>query len=146
MKKPSEFFSSSDQDTIVKSIENAEKKTSGEIRIRVESNSFDEPVEAAVHAFELLSMHETEERNGVLFYLSIEDRQFVILGDIGIHEKVPENFWENISEAVTTEFKKGNFTEGLSKGIKMAGEALSEFFPYASDDINELSNAISFEE
>lgn len=94
--------------------------------------------------FEKLEMHKTELRNGVLFYLSISDRKFAILGDAGINAVTPDNFWEEIKEAVINHFKDEKYSEGLSTGIKMAGKALQEHFPYQKDDVNELSDEISY--
>jgi uncharacterized membrane protein len=88
-------------------------------------------------------MHKTELRNGVLFYLAVTDKKFAILGDKGINEKVPENFWDNIKELMLDHFKKQQFTEGLCKGIEMAGEKLKTHFPLQSNDKNELTNEIS---
>jgi len=79
-----------------------------------------------------------------LFYLAIADHKFAILGDAGINQKVPENFWEEIKEEMTASFKEGKFTEGLSTGIKKAGEQLKHHFPWQEDDVNELSDEISF--
>ena len=41
-------------------------------------------------------------------------------------------------------FKKQEFTEGLCKGIEMAGEKLKSHFPLQSNDTNELNNEVSF--
>jgi len=90
-------------------------------------------------------MHQTEQRNGVLFYLAVHDRKFAILGDAGINRLVPANFWDEIKETLLGYFKEGKFTEGLTKGILMAGEQLKANFPYQKDDVNELSNEISFD-
>jgi uncharacterized membrane protein len=79
-----------------------------------------------------------------LFYLAIKNQQFAILGDAGINKVVPENFWDSIKETMFNYFKEDKFTEGLSEGIKMAGEQLKEHFSYQQDDINELSDDISF--
>jgi uncharacterized membrane protein len=94
--------------------------------------------------FEKLAIHKTELRNGVLFYLSINDRKFAILGDAGINAVTPDNFWEEIKETIINHFTKDEFDIGLSTGIKMAGLALKEHFPYQKDDVNELSDEISF--
>ena len=99
---------------------------------------------AACMAFEKIGMGNTEIHNGVLFFLAIEDRQFVILGDDAINEKVPKDFWEEVRDIVIGNFRKGLFTKGLAEGIKLAGEQLAMFFPYERGDINELPDAISF--
>ena len=90
-------------------------------------------------------MHKTVQRNGVLFYLAVYDRKFAILGDVGINRLVPDNFWDEIKETMLAYFKDGKFAEGLTKGILMAGEQLKSNFPYHQDDVNELTNEISFD-
>lgn len=144
--KPKDFFTPEQQKQIVGAIEEAERKTSGEIRVHVEWQcKTPNPLDRAAQIFATLKMHKTQLRNGVLFYLSLNDRKFAILGDAGINSKVPENFWDTTKEAMLAEFKEGRLTEGLVKGIKMAGEQLASHFPYDSKtDVNELSDDISF--
>ena len=83
-------------------------------------------------------------RNGVLFYLAVEDQKFAILGDAGINAVTPEDFWDNIKEKMQAEFREGRFAEGLQWGIRQAGDSLKEHFPHRDDDINELPDDISF--
>ncbi len=138
------FFSTAQQKIIVQAIADAEKNTSGEIRVHIDKKCKGEVLDIAADFFKSMKMHETALRNGVLFYLSIEDQKFAILGDKGIHEKVPTNFWDEIRDTMLRHFKKQEFTEGLQKGIEMAGEKLKSHFPLQSNDTNELSNDISF--
>jgi uncharacterized membrane protein len=91
-------------------------------------------------------MHKTELRNGVLFYIAIEDHKFSIIGDQGINEKVPSDFWESTRDLMLNYFKQGEFLKGICQGIEKAGEQLKSHFPFQSDDTNELSNDISFQE
>ena len=100
--------------------------------------------ERALQVFAELKMHETEQKNGVLFYLAYKDKKFSIVGDEGIHNKVKDTFWNEVRDILTQHFKQNNFTEGLVEGIAKAGEKLKSFFPYQSNDNNELSNDISF--
>ena len=102
-------------------------------------------LDRAAYLFGKLNMHETAQRNGVLFYLAVHDRKFAILGDVGINKVVPANFWDEIKQAMLAFFKEGKFTEGLSKGILMAGEQLKANFPHQKDDVNELPDEISFD-
>jgi uncharacterized membrane protein len=88
-------------------------------------------------------MHKTELRNGVLFYVAVNDHKFVILGDQGINDKVSDDFWDNTKEMMQDSFRKGNFKQGLVDGILKAGYELKTHFPYLADDIDELSNEIS---
>ena len=138
------FFSSKDKLQIENAIRAAELKTSGEIRVHIEKNCKEDVLDRAAFLFEKLEMHKTDLRNGVLFYLAIEDHLFAILGDAGINQKVPENFWVEIKQTMESEFKEGKFTDGLVTGINKAGEALKHHFPWQKDDINELSDEISF--
>ncbi|MCB8999770.1 MAG: TPM domain-containing protein, partial [Bacteroidales bacterium] len=98
----------------------------------------------AAYLFEYLKMHKTAERNGVLFYLAVKSRKFAILGDAGINAKVPSNFWDQIKESMAAAFAEGKFSEGLSEGILSAGEQLARHFPHQKNDVNELSDDISF--
>jgi uncharacterized membrane protein len=102
-------------------------------------------LDRAAYVFEKLKMNKTIQRNGVLFYLAVHDHKFAILGDAGINRLVPANFWDDIKENMLVHFKEGKFADGLTKGILMAGEQLKANFPYHKDDVDELTNEISFD-
>ncbi|HPE74518.1 MAG TPA: TPM domain-containing protein [Draconibacterium sp.] len=138
------YFTEENKLQIVNAIRVAETNTSGEIRLHIEKYCKEEVLDRAAYIFEKLEMHKTKLRNGVLFYLAIEDRKFAILGDAGINQKVSDNFWVNANQTVLTSFKEGKLTDGLIKGILMVGEQLKEHFPYMKDDKNELPDNISF--
>lgn len=140
------FFSDLQQQAIIKSIENAELNTSGEIRLHVEDTCKIDPVKRAIEVFEKLGMHETKLKNGVLFYLAVKDKKIAIIGDKGINDVVPTNFWDEVKNEIISHFKNNEFSKGISKGIELAGEKLKTHFPFQSDDTNELSNDISFGE
>lgn len=142
--KASSFFSKEQQAQILASVREAEKETSGEIRVHIESSLKGDLLDRAAWLFNKLGMAKTAERNGVLFYLALDDRKFAILGDAGINAKVPAGFWDSISELLMKNFKEGKFTEGLSEGIILAGRQLKTHFPYNKNDVNELSDEISF--
>jgi uncharacterized membrane protein len=144
MSNPSGKFSKEQKELIINAIKDAELNTSGEIRVHIENKCPEDVMDRAAFWFAELKMHKTELRNGVLFYLALEHRKFAILGDIGINSVVPENFWNDTKEAMLPYFVEGNFAEGLSKGILMAGEKLKQFFTYQKEDINELDDDISF--
>ena len=143
--KASSFFTREQQDLILASVKEAEKETSGEIRVHIETSFKGEVLDRAAWVFGKLGMHKTALRNGVLFYLAVNDRKFAIIGDAGINAKVPAGFWDEISELLRKNFREGKFTEGLSEGILLAGQQLKTHFPYMKDDINELSDEISFD-
>ncbi|HAK69914.1 MAG TPA: hypothetical protein DCM15_00930 [Cryomorphaceae bacterium] len=88
-------------------------------------------------------MHKTAEKNGVLFYLAVEDKKLAIWAGEGINARVPIDFWKEIVDLIISEFKQGHFSEGLIAGVEKAGNALGEFFPRQEDDVDELSNEIS---
>lgn len=138
------LFTEKEKEIIVKAVKTAELNTSGEIRVHVERTCPEELMDRAAYIFEMLKMHQTELRNGVLFYLSVDDHQLAILGDAGINARVKEGFWDEIKEAMLSDFREGDMAGGLEKGILMAGEQLKAHFPYQTDDVNELSDEISF--
>jgi len=138
------YFTEENKLQITNAIRVAETNTSGEIRVHIENHCKEDVLDRAAYLFEKLEMHKTELRNGVLFYLAVEDKKFAILGDGGINAKVPENFWETTKEVVIAKLKEGLNAEALSDGIIMAGEQLKAHFPYQDDDVNELSDEISF--
>lgn len=143
--KASTFFSKEQQAQILAAVKEAEMETSGEIRVHIESTLKGDVLDRAAWLFKKLGMHETDERNGVLFYLAVSNRKFAIIGDAGINAKVPGGFWDDISELLKNNFKEGKFTEGLSEGILLAGKHLKMHFPHKSDDVNELPDEISFD-
>jgi uncharacterized membrane protein len=139
------FFTKEQQDHILASVKEAENETSGEIRVHIETTCRGDILDRAAWIFKKLGMHKTAERNGVLFYLAVSDRKFAILGDGGINSKVPAGFWDEISALLQKNFREGKFTEGLSEGIVLAGKQLKTHFPHSKDDVNELSDEISFD-
>lgn len=125
-------------------IQQAEKATSGEIRVHIENHCRKNVLDRAADVFAQLKMHKTAARNGVLVYVALEDRKLAILGDAGINAKVPANFWEGIKIRMVEQFKQGLITEGIREAVLSAGNALKTYFPYQTDDKNELPDDISF--
>ncbi|MDO9339611.1 MAG: TPM domain-containing protein [Bacteroidales bacterium] len=143
--KASSFFTKEQQAQILASVKEAEKETSGEIKVHIETSFTGDVLDRASWVFKKLGMHKTTERNGVLFYLAVSNRKFAIIGDAGINAKVPAGFWDEISTLLQKNFREGKFTEGLAEGIMLAGKQLKTHFPYSKDDVNELSDEISFD-
>ena len=139
------FLSLLDQKRIVAAIQSAEQQTSGEIRVHVQRRAGANIRMFAEKTFERLGMTKTAARNGVLLFIATEPRQFVILGDRGIDEKVPAGFWDEIAAKLTIRFKNGEFTDGIVEAIAAAGDHLKAYFPRAASDVNELSDDISIE-
>ncbi len=141
------FFSPEEKEKITDAIRSAEHRTSGEIRVHLENFCpGKDPMSRALKVFAKLGMHRTELRNGVLFYLAVKDRKFAIVADEGINRTVEDGFWDQIKALMEEKFKNGDFLGGLVTGIEMAGEKLKKAFPVSKDDINELSDEISFNE
>ncbi|WP_430615078.1 TPM domain-containing protein [Flavobacterium sp. JP2137] len=138
-----DFFSISEETEIVQAIKEAEENTSGEIRVHLEGHTSLPVFERAKEVFFHLNMDKTADRNGVLFYLAIENKSFVIIGDEGINQKVEADFWDSIKNSVIEYFKIADFKTGLITGILNTGEKLKAHFPYQEDDIDELPNEIS---
>ena len=141
-----DFFTPEHQEQIVAAVKQAEKNTSGEVRVFLENKCKEAVLDRAVQVFNVLGMQKTELRNGVLFYLAVKDHKFAVIGDKGINDKVPANFCDNIKDHMKACFVEGRFADGLSDGIQMAGEQLSTHFPFQKDDKNELSDDIAFGE
>lgn len=131
---------------ILEAIREAEEATSGEIRVHFENHCKGEVLDRAADIFARLHMHETDLRNGVLFYIAIKDHKFAIIGDKGINKVVPDHFWDDIKERMEKRFKEKEFAAGICEGIRMAGQQLQSHFPYRKGDINELPDDISYED
>ena len=134
------------EEALVAAIRAAELRTSGEIRLHIEDRCpTPEPLDRAAQVFAELKMHRTKLRNGVLFYLAWQSRQFAVVGDAGINVAVPDDFWEAVKETVVSHFRQEQYVQGLERGIRLVGEQLLHFFPYdAATDVNELDDNISY--
>ena len=130
---------------MVEAIRSAEKRTSGEIRVFVENRCrFMDPVDRAAEIFFRLKMENTEDRNGVLIYIAMKDRQLAIFGDEGIHRSVGSAFWNQEVAKILREFNAEHYVEGIMEIIHDIGEVLTEKFPYEKEDRNELPDNIVF--
>ena len=138
-----DFLTAEEEAEIVQAIHSAEQNTSGEIRVHIENHTDLKPLERAQEVFHQLKMDETDLRNGVLFYVGVSDHTFAIIGDKGINDVVEPDFWDCTKDIVIKNFKNKQFKEGLIKGILRAGDRLKQYFPFADDDTNELSNELS---
>ena len=140
------FFSQEENERIVAAIRQAEQATSGEIRVYIESHCrFVDPLDRAVELFFGLKMEKTEQRNGVLLYIALKDRQLAIFGDEGIHQKVGTAFWDREIRLMLNAFNAAHFADGIVNIVTEVGNALREHFPYdAATDRNELPDEIVF--
>lgn len=139
------FFSKPEKEEITASLKAFEMQTSGEIRVHIETHCHGDVLDRAATVFEKLGMIKTKERNGILFYLAINDRKFAIIGDAGINKHVTEDFWETVKLKMLDHFKEGKFSNGLIEGIEMAGNELKKYYPFRTGDQNELPDDISFD-
>ena len=138
-----DFISKEDEQAIVAAIVQAEQNTRGEIRVHIEKHTELSPIERAKEVFHELGMNETELRNGVLFYVGVDDHSFAIIGDQGINDVVPADFWESTKDLVIADFKQKEYSAGLIAGVLKAGEQLKKYFPSTDNNPNELSNEIT---
>ena len=142
---PSKQFSAEQKEAIVRAIQEAERNSSGEIRVHIENHCNKNVLDRATQVFAELNMHKTVLRNGILIYIALQDRKLAIIGDVGINTKVPTQCWEQIKDLMLQQFKDGKLCEGICQGILEAGQHLKSFFPYQEDDVNELPDDISFQ-
>ncbi len=139
------FFSSEEQQLIVSAIQNAERSTSGEVRVYVESRcSYMDALDRAVEIFAQMGMQATEERNAVLVYVALKDHQLAVFGDEGIHRKVGYEYWNTEVKKMIMDFNRDNYAKGIAGCVEDIGQALQHFFPYTDKDKNELSDEITF--
>ena len=136
------FFTKEEKELIKSAVKEAELNTSGEIRVHMDNHCKEDVMDKASWWFGKLEMQKTEQRNGVLFYLAVKDHKYAIMGDAGINEVTPDNFWDSIKEKMAVHFLEGAFATGLREGIILAGQSLKEHFPYQDEDVNELSDEI----
>ena len=137
-------ISQEQQAEILQAIKEAELGTSGEIRVHIESHCEGHPIERSKVLFFQLGMNQTDLQNGVLVYLAIKDRKYAIIGDKGIDSHVSPEFWETIRDEMRPYLAKNEIGAGLAWGVRRIGEVLTMYFPYQKDDINELTDELSF--
>ena len=144
--KKKSFFSDDEKKQIADAIRNAERRTSGEVRVFIESHCrYVDPLDRAAEVFFNLKMNETKDRNAVLLYIAMKDRQLAVFGDEGIHKKVGTDYWNKEVNLLINEFNTAHYGDGISQCVKDIGEALHQYFPFNNDtDKNELPDDIIF--
>jgi uncharacterized membrane protein len=144
-KRKRTFFSAEEQRLIINAIREAERSTSGEVRVYVESRcSYVDAIDRAVEIFGQMGMQATAERNGVLVYVAIKDHQLAVLGDEGIHKKVGNDYWRTEVQKMIRDFNREDYAKGIAGCVEDIGQALQKYFPYTDKDKNELSDEIEF--
>jgi uncharacterized membrane protein len=137
------MLSAREKEEIQESIRLAELKTSGEIRVHIDKKCDSDPIERAVDVFNKLKMFQTKQRNGVLIYLAFSNRKLAIIGDKGINEVVPDDFWESTKNEMIFRFQRNEFAQGIIDAVTEAGKQLQAYFPIELHDKNELNNEIT---
>ncbi|MBS1921561.1 MAG: TPM domain-containing protein [Bacteroidetes bacterium] len=145
-RKNKEFISPEEKQRILEAIQQAEKETSGEIRVFIESKcSYVDALDRAKEMFHHLNMQNTKERNAVLIYLAVKHHQLAIFGDEGIHKKVSTEYWNKLVKQMIHHFHHNNFAEGIRLAIMELGQDLKKYFPYdKNNDKNELPDDIVY--
>ena len=145
-KSRKQLFSDEETRLIVKAIRHAEQRTSGEVRVFVESKcSWVDAIDRAAELFFKLQMDKTEHRNGTLVYVAVKDRQLAVFGDEGIHQKVGTAYWNNVVAEMLQSFNRHDYAKGIADCVIQIGDALTTHFPYERDtDKNELPDEIVF--
>jgi len=141
---PKSLFNKIEKEEIIAAIKEAELNTSGEIRVHIETQCQDSPIKRAIEVFKDLKMNETKLQNGVLIYFASKDKKLAIIGDKGINDQTPEDYWEINTNNIISSIKAGEMCKGLCTAIHNIGLKLKKIFPYQKDDVNELSDDISF--
>ena len=143
--KHAHFLEKLDDTKIVSAIHEAEKKSSGEIRVFVSRKmpaNGPETLALAQQIFTKLGMSQTKHRNGVLLFFAPATQQFAIIGDSGVHDKCGDAFWQEVAAALSDLLKQGHFTAAVLAGINKAGAVLAQHFPRDRDDRNELPDRV----
>lgn len=144
-KRKQKFFDAEEQALIASAIRKAERSTSGEIRVYVESRcSYMDALDRAVELFGQMGMQETKERNAVLVYVAVRDHQLAVFGDEGIHQKVGTEYWQQEVGKMIRDFNRDDYAKGIADCVEDIGQALQHHFPYTNQDKNELSDDIAF--
>ena len=140
------LLSAADSQMIVDAIRAAEQKTSGEVRVFIESRCrYMDALDRAAEVFFNLEMDETKERNAVLVYVALKDHQLALFADEGIHQKAGEAYWKNEVALMLNKMSKEDIGCGIADCVSDIGQALHRFFPYQRDtDKNELPDEIVF--
>lgn len=139
-----EWLSPEELQRVHQAVREAERRTSGDVRVHLDVAIMEDVLDHAAFVFKELGMDATQDRNGVLLYVSVPGRKVAVIGDVGIHAKLGDAYWHDVLEVVLGHFRADRFCEGLCAGVQLLGEKLSEHFPYQRGDVNELDDQVSF--
>jgi uncharacterized membrane protein len=144
------YLSNVQLDEIRDYIAEAEKNTSGEIRIcflerKAWVDRKKSPRDIAIREFFRLGMDKTEHKTGVLLLIMFREKIFEIIADEGINSKIDGTIWDTITGSMTSEFRNGRYKDGILKGLEEIKNILKKDFPRADNDKNELPDDIVIE-
>lgn len=143
---PRQFLSSEESAAVERAIAEAESHTSAEIKFVIARHCWGDIRDEAARIFKKMGLHKTAHRNCVLILLITTNREFMIYGDSGIHEKAGQVHWDDVRNHMARKFKEDAFAEGISDAAKMIGEKLAQYFPHTATDINEIPNEVDYQE
>ena len=83
---------------------------------------------------------DTEERNAVLFFVSLAEHHVEIIADRAIHGRVTPDEWQAIVDAFSRAVRAGNVEVGYQGAITSLGAILATHFPSDGKPRNELGN------
>ncbi|MCC5925198.1 MAG: TPM domain-containing protein [Bacteroidetes bacterium] len=139
------FLTNEQEEAIASAIAEAERQTSGEIKVHIDLKCSGDALERAKTLFGEMNMHKTQFRNGVLIYVATDDHKLAVFGDEGIHSCVGDTFWQQEIDLMVSYFKKGEYQRGLTEVIAQIGEKLRTNFPFdQKGDTNELDNEVTY--
>ena len=143
---PKKFLDEKEMQRVTDTIKEAESRTSAEIKLVLARHCWTDIKNKAEHVFKKFGLDKTEQHNAVLVLLITTNREFLIYGGRGIHEKVGQNFWDDTRDLMISKFKVDEFGDGICRGIELIGEKLARYFPCREDDKNEISNEVAHED
>jgi putative membrane protein len=94
----------------------------------------------AVEQFLAHGLHTTEQRTGVLIFVSLAEHYAELIADSGIAGKVEQAVWDEAMATLIAEVKAKRLAEGLIAAIERSGSVLAQHFPPRPRDRNELPN------
>ena len=143
---PRTILDASERERLAEAVAQAERATSAEIKVAIVRHCWGDIRSKAVRTFGKLGMDRTEARNAVLILVVTAGREFMIYGDVGIHRKVAQEFWDNVRDVMARSFAEGEFGQGVCDAVRLAGGMLAQHFPRQAGDVNEVPDAVASEE
>ena len=141
--KASEFLNQLRHDDIVAAIREAEKITSGEIRVFISRKPVEDALPVAQAHFLRMEMEKTRHRNAVLIFVAPRTHKFAVIGDVGVQTHCGDVFWRELADEMAGHFRKSEFTTGIVHAVRKAGQLLAQHFPTSPGNRNELPDDVA---